>query len=227
MSGFSVVMLNGTAYQLKEMTYNDGLVISAIDKSFNERRISEFLRRVCDCDALQLSVQQRYFLLMNYLEQSTGLFAVELDFSRYYRKEEYRETVSDDTMTVRLLNGFEAEFLESKCKSIGEWIACAMALQIVHRDIEPLKMPIVATAPNFESEFMARLDYIKNLSLSDFDRLYSQYIALNEQFNALVDLSFGDDGFVVMGGTDDAPMRFCPSAAFTGLIKELDGYYFS
>lgn len=226
MSGFSVVMLDGTPYQLKEMTYNDGLVISAIDKSYNERRISEFLRRVCDCDALQLSVQQRYFLLLKYLEQSTGLFAVELDFTPYYRTDEYRNKVGDDTMTVRVLTGFEAEFLESKCKSIGEWIACAMALQIVKQDTKELSMPIVADAPNFESEFMARLDYIKSLTLSGFDQLYSQYIALNEQFNALVELSFSDDGFVVMGGTDDAPMRFCPSAAFSGLIKELDGYYY-
>ena len=66
---------------------------------------------------------------------------------------------------------------------------------------------------------------MKNLPLTEFNVLYDQYELLLSQLSHLVEIVPSESGLALLpvnGGTDDAPMRFCPSTAFTGCIKYLD-----
>ncbi len=70
-----------------------------------------------------------------------------------------------------------------------------------------------------------RIDLIKGLPDSAFDKLCDQYLMGVGQMSSLVDTVLDNEGIVVvchgLGGADDAPRRFRPSAAFGRRSREL------
>jgi hypothetical protein len=75
---------------------------------------------------------------------------------------------------------------------------------------------------DFINQFSERLAYLKRRAQSDFDLIYQDFNALNNQLFSKIHLNVSNQGLVISRGADDAPLRFRPAAAFLGIIKELD-----
>ncbi|RSN83396.1 hypothetical protein EA770_07320 [Acinetobacter baumannii] len=228
MLDFEAIPIGNNIYQLNELTFNDALKVSAIDFRLNEKRISSFLGHALGdmSSPMSMTVQERYYLMLKYVQNQTNtLFSSEVNFEDCFRTGlDWNEEISDQGVTVRQLNGTEAEFLESKCVNAAEWIACLLAFQIKYENHEYLgSFPdrSLSTKENIE-QFSKRLNYLKTLPQSDFNLIYQDYIALNSNLFTHVELNVNNDGFVVLRGADDAPLRFRPSTCFIGIIKELD-----
>ncbi|WP_151750534.1 hypothetical protein [Acinetobacter sp. TUM15131] len=225
---FDPIPIGENAYQLTELTFNDALKVSAIDYKLNEKRISAFLGHALGNQTLPLSLtaQERYFLMLKYVQTQTNtLFSSEVNFENCFRSEQnWLSQVSENGVTVRQLTGAEAEYLESKCVNAAEWIACLLAFQIKYENHEYLGTFPDRSQSQKENldQFSMRLNYLKTLPQSDFNLIYTDYLALNTKLFTHVELNVNNDGFVVLRGADDAPLRFRPSTCFIGIIKELD-----
>ncbi|KYQ84061.1 hypothetical protein AWW72_10830 [Acinetobacter sp. NRRL B-65365] len=225
---FDPIPIGENAYQLSELIFNDALKVSAIDSRLNEKRISSFLGYSLGNMALPLTmtVQERYYLMLKYVQKQTNtLFSSEVNFEDCFKTETvWNEEISELGVTVRQLNGAEAEYLESKCVNAAEWIACLLAFQIKYENHEHLGLYPDRSLPMNEyiAQFSKRLNYLKSLPQSDFNLIYQDYITLNSKLFTHVELNVNNDGFVVQRGADDAPLRFRPSTCFIGIIKELD-----
>lgn len=229
MMHFDSIQIGSTCYQLKELTFHNSLKVAAIPKQLNEKRLSELLRHILvdGLDPLKMTVQERYALLITYLEKQTKTL-LEIDMNMHPYLPQYQEqwftSIRLENLTVRQLTGLEAEYLESKCKSVAEWISCAMALQMRYDQHDVLAEAI--DLDNFEPQFLLRLEHFKQLGQIEFNQHYELYSECNNQLQSILRIAVNDHGFVVRGGTDDAPMRFCPSAIFIGLIKDVDELHY-
>jgi len=229
MLSFDPVPIGNNTYQLQEIVFNDALKVAAINQRLNEKRISAFLSHaLCNKEQpLNMTVQERYCLMLKYVEkQSVTLFSTDADFSKCYlhSEENWQPEISHNGITVRQLVGREAEYLEEHCANAAEWIACMLAFQISYDGNEKLsELPNRnANDTEFIKQFSERLEFLKKQTQSDFDLIYQDFIALNNQLFTLIHLNVSNQGLVISRGADDAPLRFRPAAAFFGIIKELD-----
>lgn len=228
MLDFDAITIGDNTYQLNELIFNDALKVSAIDYRLNEKRISSFLGHSLGnmVSPMSMTVQERYYLMLKYVQKQTNtLFSSEVNFEDCFRTESiWNDEISEQGVTVRQLNGYEAEYLESKCVNAAEWIACLLAFQIKYESNEHLGVfPDRSLSPKENIEhFSKRLNYLKSLPQSDFNLIYQDYITLNNRLFTHIELNVNNDGFVVKRGADDAPLRFRPSTCFLGIIKELD-----
>jgi hypothetical protein len=231
------VQISGKSVQLHELTFNAGIKVSRIPFSQNEHRITVFLQHVLnDQDLpLQITAQERYFLLLNYLDNQQGtLTQTPIDCKPYMQHIQPTSLLSDDASQpafattaeyeqtkIRLMTGRDAELLEKSCVDLADWLIGSMALELDHPD-----MPAIH-APDCDSDVLRdslinRAGYLKNLPQAQFDAFYAAHNHLHNQTAILCRLSLDDDGIILLGGTDDAPMRFRPSTSFIGVVAELD-----
>ncbi len=228
MLSFDPISIGENSYQLNEVTFNEALKVSAVDAKLNEKRISAFLSQSLKNNALPLKMaaQERYFLMLKYVQQQTNtLFSSDADLSKCFLEQgAWLNQITEQGITVRQLNGAEAEYLEAHCMNAAEWIACMLAFQISYEDHEHLGSFPDRGLPDlaYKNQFSLRLNYLKSLPQSDFDLVYQDFQKLNNQLFTHVQLSVNNDGFVVLRGADDAPLRFRASTAFIGILKELD-----
>lgn len=226
---FDPVPVGNNTYQMQEIIFNDSLKVAAIDKSRNEKRISAFLSHVLANAELPLkmTVQERYFLMLKYVEkQSNTLFSSDTDFSACFLNADspWLPERTINGITVRQLTGREAEYLEEHCTNAAEWIACMLAFQISYDGHEKLsELPDrSANDSEFIKQFSERLEFLKKQAQSDFDLIYQDFITLNNQLFTMLHLNVSNQGLVISRGADDAPLRFCTTTAFFGIVKELD-----
>lgn len=225
------IQIGDTKYQLNELTFHDAIKISRIPEQHNEQRITAFLCAVLRNDTLplQMTVQERYYLLMHYLDTQTDtVISNKRPYKNYMlaSQQPFKTQAEFGNATCRQLTGRDAETLESLCTEIGDWFVGAMALQFHSSDVPSLP-PLPAadcTDDVLTDSLKARAAVLKVLPQSKFDLFYGLYAHLQDEMSTLCRLSFDDSGFTVLGGTDDAPARFRPSAALTGLARQLDRY---
>lgn len=226
MISFDLIHLNEQVYQLQEITFNGAIKVSMVDVALNEKRITVFLNEVLNgiYDTLKMTVQERYLLLIRYLEgQGQTLIATDsaIDYSGYYSIAELSRTSETSYCAVYQLTGYDAEFLEKRCTSIAEWIACMMAIQMEYVDGRLPERPTIDEPESYEERFIARLELIKAMPLTEFNEVYEDYIALSHGLQNVVYTMVSDNG-IVLRGTDDAPCRFRPSTALSGIFKDLE-----
>lgn len=225
---FDPVLIGDYTYQMTEITFNASLKVTVIDKSLNEKRMTAFLSSILNVDPLAITVQERYFLMLKYMQkQGQTLFSNDLDFSKYMVGDcAFAKEIHENGITVRQLTGRDAELLETNCKSAAEWIACMMAMQLSYEGHSLLEHLPDQSADQqvYSQQFMSRLDHIKNLSASDFEQCYDDFSRLNQQLFTHICVMVSNEG-LVLRGADDAPLRFRPSACFIGIIKQLDQSY--
>ncbi|MCD1040278.1 hypothetical protein B4S41_16490, partial [Acinetobacter baumannii] len=171
---FDPVPIGESTFQMHELSFEQCLKISIIAPNLNEKRLSAFVKSVLDnVDPLLLTIQERYLLLLKYLEkQSNTMLEVNTDWSKVFLQSEnnWKTETTQNGITVRQLIGMEAEFLEANCKNVAEWIACMMAFQLSYSNHEHLALLPDRTNPQlFEEQFKQRLDFIKKMPASDFD----------------------------------------------------------
>ena len=229
MLSFDPMPIGNNTYQLQEIVFNDALKVAAINQRLNEKRISAFLSHALSNkeQPLNMTVQERYCLMLKYVEnQSATLFSTDANFSKCYlhSEETWQPEISHNGITVRQLVGREAEYLEEHCANAAEWIACMLAFQISYAGHEKLsELPDRnVNDSEFIKQFAERLEFLKKQTQSDFDLIYQDFIALNNQLFTMIHLNVSNQGLVISRGADDAPLRFRPAAAFFGIIKELD-----
>jgi len=228
MLNFDPIPIGGKTYQLNEISFNEALKVAAIDPKLNEKRITSFLSQALQNPQLPLmmTAQERYFLMIKYVQNQTNtLFSSNMDLSNCFKEQmSWASEVSEVGITVRQINGNEAEYLESNCKNAAEWIACLLAFQIKYENHEYLgELPDRSAIDQiYKQQFIQRLDYIKALPQTEFNLIYLDYLKLNSELFTHIELSVNNEGFVVQRGADDAPVRFRASTCFIGIIKELD-----
>lgn len=222
---FRPIQIANTEYLLDELTFNDGIKISAINKKLDEMRLSEFLRNalVEKHDPLTLSLQHRYLLLLKYLEAQQGLSLLQInniDFSKFYLDGEYVESTTIDGVSIRQLNGRDLEFIEQNCASQKERIACAIAIQLGYDDLNilpPLPKRELQQA-EYEKAIIDRISSIRSLKISEFDQIYDDFSMMSMHLMNHVSYSFTDTG-IALRGTDDALYRFCPLIGISRFFK--------
>lgn len=222
---FRPVQIGSMEYNLKELIFENGIRISAIDKKLDERRLTEFLKHalVENVDPLAMSIQHRYFLLLKYLEQQKqdSLLSINnIVFPDFYLNHDYIDDLHDDGKYIRQLTGRDLEFIEINCISKKEKIACAIAIQLGYDDkniLPPIPDKNLKQA-DYEKAVTERIAIIRKKTLSDFDSIYDDFINLSSNLMNLVSYAFTDDG-ITLRGTDDALYRFCPLIGISRFFK--------
>lgn len=227
---FERISIGHRNYLMRELTFNSAIRIAKTASDKIEQRLTVFLQDIlADTELpLKMTVQERYFLLLNYLNVQQGtILDVQQDVSSYLITDSkaWQTEYTRAAITVRQLTGYDAELLEKHCTNIADWMAASMAIQLFDADSE---MPPLAHNDMSEEErqqrFFERLEFFKDLTVSGFERYYALLQVGNAQMESLVRLSYDSQG-IVLRGADDAPCRFCPSSTFYGIIGQLDGYF--
>lgn len=206
-----LVDIAGTRYQLHELTFGETIKVARIAERLNEHRITAFLGYALkDAELpLNLPVQVRYALLIHYLSSQTDtLTGLTLDYAAYLQQGEWVESCDG----VRQMTGLQAEVLESACEDVVDWLTGAMAIQM--HDMPDDRQGI-------DDALRQQVHALHDLPSSAFDAQCDRYLIACQSMASHVKTGFDTGGFVVFGGTDDAPLRFCPSTAFGRHAKQL------
>ena len=226
---FERVSIGHRHYLMKELTFNAAIRIAKIPESHLEQRLTVFLQNVLNDELLplQITAQERYALLLNYLKEQHGtLLDTSLNVGNFLMSPNNFQTETEiDDFKIKQLDGMACELLEKNCKNLADWLAGAMAMQLLktNSDMPPLPNATMAYE-NYQQCFFERVAYLKNLPVSEFNKYFDIFSNANAALNNLVRIDFDEIG-LVLRGTDDAPYRFCPSSTFTGIISELDRYF--
>lgn len=224
---FEPFTINGTTYQLNELTFQQALDIAMIPSNREQKRLTLFLNYVLNRDDSEiLTVEERYYILLKYLvTQGETILGVNATIGDFLLEDtELIKEINFNDKTIRKLTGRDVEFLERQCKNAGEWIVGAVAAQLSYSEHEVMQGVLSPDALDYESQIIARAEYIGNLKLSEHDKVFDDYFTLVYQMEALVRISFTDDG-IALRGADDAQSRFRTTATFTGFIAELAKHY--
>lgn len=235
---YPLIAIADKNYEIKDMLMRDLLNMAKVPSHFYERQLSYILRSIIgqNTDAVtgkpinvdHLTCEERYAIFLTYLEMTrdSNDLSETIQVSQFLTP--HIETFSKDRVSgdygisVRHLNGVEAQALEGGCQDTKDWILGAMAITIGCEQLPPIDM---ITSIEFCGKMIKnRMELLENLEVNEFNQLMHEYLELQHQQDHLVNIAF-DNGIVLerisKRGTDDAPVRFQPFATFTGYAKEL------
>ena len=226
---FDRVSIGNRHYLMTELTFNAAIKIAKMSESDLEQRLTVFLQTVLNDDLLplQITAQERYALLLNYLKEQHGtLLETNLNVANFLMlPNSFQTEIEIEGFKIKQLYGMACELLEKNCKNLADWLAGAMAMQLLKTNSDMPPLPDVSmTYEDYQQCFFERVAYLKNLPVSEFNQYFDIFSKANSALNNLVRIDFDEVG-LVLRGTDDAPYRFCPSSTFTGIISELDRYF--
>lgn len=229
MIDFKQIKAFGRVFNMREITYAEALYVVQIEKQYEQRRLTKFLNYILsgEHDALELTIQERYFLLLRYLENQPLNKALDqiphVVASKYIQPSiTWQNEVTEGEITVKQLTGKEAEYIEANTKQIQEKFALILVFQYKNST-----MGLDSFIPNdleddaFQEAIKAKLAQVKTLVGSDVDVIYDQYTRLNSQLMSHLTIQLNQDGFVIRG-TDDAPMRFCTISALPRCFRDME-----
>lgn len=225
---FTNIEIANRHYKLCHLLVSNVLQISKIRPDFYEKQLTQAIYTIAPCDdpqaPLKMSVQERYAILLSYLQLVDNRLDDDVQISDYLGEDLTtfsHERIEINGISVRPLNGLEAHALEEGCESTVDWIMGAMAMQIGCEELPPIDE---FTNLTFTKNLIkTRIDQLSKLEIGHFNELFNTYLHLDSQFNNLVKIIF-DKGIVLQkinGGTDDAPLRFRVASAFTGHTKDI------
>ncbi|AWL27162.1 hypothetical protein DJ533_00315 (plasmid) [Acinetobacter defluvii] len=219
---FTNIEIGGVNYGLNHLLVSNILQMSKIKPEYYEKQLTQALYTIAPCSdpqaILKMSIHERYAILLSYLQLVDNRLDEDVDISEYLGDlSQFRnERIEMDDISVRPLNGLEAQALEEGCENTVDWIMGAMAIQIGCEGFPPIDT--FSTIPFTKNLIKTRIDLLSKLEIGHFNSLFNAYLHLDSHFNSLVNISF-DNGIVlkkINGGTDDAPLRFRPTSAFIG-----------
>lgn len=225
-------------YQLRDILMRDVLAISKMKADFHERQLTQILRTIvgdsCDpttkkpVNVQKLTCEERYAVFLNYLDltRDQNELSREVDIAEFlnFQSEGFtRERISNgEGVTIRHLNGIEAEALEMGCETTHDWVLGAMAITIGCEKLPAIDM--TTTIEYCGKMIKNRMLLLEELEIDEFNELMGQYLSLQHEQIHLVNLAF-EKGIVLerieKRGTDDAPVRFQPRTAFGGYCKNV------
>lgn len=229
----SPVKLRNKSVFLRELTIGQAIEIAKIPESMNEARLTSFIGFVCDEDAFGLTVQERYFILLNYLTMAQNDYVLNIDDDRYFLPVlTADDEVSVDGLVVRQMTGRQAMVLETKCENIFEWLCGQMACQLVgevgaYVGVDETSWEALPDEEYGIDEMVAkRFEWIHNLTQEQFDKLAAVYFAGVDKLAHLVQIGFDNQGLTLLsvGGDVVEAARFCPDVCFTESAERLSSY---
>lgn len=230
MLNFSRIEIGARMVYLRELKVGEALELSRIPEQLLEARLTKFLAAILEDEsiALNLSVQERYYLLMQYLSVQDGSpLTTNSNFNKYLltpsQREAWRESITEGTLTVNHLTGLHVEMMETLCEDIADWVLGAMACQCELKSNDWPKMPTSqAKTSELSAVMRQRLAILEGMDQTDFNNLYEQYVMLCNRLSRFIRTGFDSKGITVLGGADvDAPARFRASASLVGIIDRL------
>ncbi|WP_019518711.1 hypothetical protein [Faucicola boevrei] len=233
------IQLRHEQIYLKELQIGQIIEMAKIPQELNELRMNSFLAYTCQDDsiAMRLTVQERYYILLNYLAISNNDYMINTDVSEFFIKAKTApDMASVNGVYVSQLLGSHAILLQSKCENIYEWlagkIACQLSGDLTHFFGDEQNPVIWEHLPTdnqdtLENVFRSRFEMINRLTDSLFSQLTDIYYQGCEKLRHLVDISVDNDGITLLGnsqnqgGGDIHIARFRPTTALSDISKRL------
>lgn len=207
---------------LIELDIGELIKVARVKKSLYEKQLTTFLNyTICRETALNLTVQERYYILLQYLQSQVGteleLPGVHIpDYFKNNKDLVWTRSVKVDGHIFRQLTGADVELMETVCEDLADWLMCAMALQKVENvDIETLDNQ------GREDYLRVKVKEIAELKQDEFIQLFNVFSAANNQLAFYLETSFDQQGITVLRGADDAPCRFCVDSTFSEIVNRL------
>ncbi len=232
MIAFPRIDLGASTVQMRELTVGESLALAKVPERLQEARITKFLGTAIGDEetARKLTVQERYYLLVQYLAvQEDNPLAMNVNYGLYLlpRVTEWRESVAGIAAPVwRQLRGHHVELLELLCENVADWVTCAMAVQCDLAGWAALPGDD-ATQTELSEAVRARFTALQDLPGSEFEALAAEWSAACMAMSRFMRTGYDNKGITILpvnGGADDAPARFRPSTAFGRVIRELVEY---
>ncbi|MDO5769005.1 MAG: hypothetical protein Q4P13_05830 [Psychrobacter sp.] len=230
---------------LPDLSIGQAIDIAKIPERFNERRISALIDHLSGEIGLAetLTVQERYFALINYQMLANHRYSEDRNYEQYLLptiENEVPEVFDHPELPVSIqhLRGRHAVVLESKCEDIFDWLCGQMACQLygewpaqltkdTEKEWEPLDLTM--TENELSAKIFSRYELIIDLpALNDgsFNEMFDVYAMMQWQLTHLVDISNDNNGITILpsikgGDGDFEPARFHPLADLEGTAKRL------
>lgn len=230
MLNFPRIEIGSRMVYLRELKVGEALELARMPEALLEARLTKFLAAILEDEslALNLSVQERYYLLMQYLSVQDGSpLTTNANFNKYLliqsQREAWRESITEGALTVNHLTGAHVEMMETLCEDVADWIFGAMACQCELSSNDWPKMPTGSAKTSELSAVMRqRIAILESMDQTIFNDLYDQYAMLCDRLSRFVRTGFDSKGITILGGADvDAPARFRASASLIGIIDRL------
>ena len=118
----------------KEIEIGQAIAIGDIPQDAYELRLTAFLAAVLQDPTLplRLTVQERYYILLNCLVISNSDYTMDAgDVSEFLSPTTTApDTAQVEAIYIQQLRGHHADFLQSNCENVYDWIAGQMAMQL-------------------------------------------------------------------------------------------------
>ena len=227
---YPIVSIASRDYAVKDVLMSDVLNIAKMKTGLYEKQLTRILSTITGgtVNAQTLSCEERYAIFLHYLDltRDHNDLSVEINPAEYLAPNladfSNERVEGKNGITVRHLNGMEAEALEMGCQHTEDWIIGAMAITIGCEKLPPIDIP---TTVNYCAQMIHnRSAILLEMDTVQFNRLMSDYLDAQYEQAHLVNIAF-DKSIVLekfnLRGADDAPVRFRPSIAFSGYSKDL------
>lgn len=221
----------------KEIEIGQAIAIGDIPQDAYELRLTAFLAAVLQDPALplRLTVQERYYILLNCLVISNSDYVMAAgDISEFLLPTTTApDTTQVETIYIQQLRGHHADFLQSNCENVYDWIAGQMAMQLYGDMTEYLSdtkeqgilwSQLTTENPGeLSAAFADRFKQINSITESKFERLYAVFCAGADNLAHLVDISVDKDGIILnsTGGDDDRAARFRAVQSLSGATQRI------
>lgn len=225
---------------IPDLTIGQAMDIAKIPERFNEKRISALITLLTGYQGLadQLTVQERYYFLLNQQALSQNKYSAESNLSEYVvetvesmvPKEHLDETTG---IGVQHIRGAHACLLEAICENLFDWTCGLMACQlfgnlssIVGGDMVWDKLDISLTQNELSKQILARAETLSNLSEFDFNNLAELFDTLILNLSHYVFTSIDNKGITVIGEVagEYMPARFQALFELRGHARQLARY---
>lgn len=238
-----ITLLN-TQVVLTENSMENIMEIAKIPEELNESRLSSLINFIGNNPFLagKLTVQERYYLLLNYFILSDSPFSSVGDCSEYFLPTDVATVpnqVQLQTAYMTHLYGNQAALLEKQCENAYDWLCGQIALQCFgdlsfllgdNNEDKALWVweKVVTTDNQGLSEIVNnRYNLIKKLTPGEFTRLTDIFYEGGQQLVHFVELGLDNKGITLAkqdydaGDGTDRNARFCPFDNLPELIKNL------
>ncbi len=244
--------LLATKIPLPDLTIGQAMDIAKIPQRYNEKRISALITHLTDDKELAnyLTVQERYYLLINHLSLADNKYVEDIDYSRYFLTEKNApDFVELDGITINHLLGRHVELLERQCENVFDFISGAIACQFTGNIAQLLNLDIdeedseiwqwqslageelkALKDDELNNIVMERCELIANLNECQYNQLADIYYSAVEMLAHFVELSFDNKGITVIpqtteeeqgGAGEIMPVRFLSLAHLRGTAKSI------
>ena len=225
---------------MPDLTIGQAMDIAKIPERFNEKRLSALITHMTGDSAIadQLTVQERYYFLLNQQILSQNKYAIDSDVSSYFidtvESMVPTEHLDNDTgIGVQHIRGAHACLLETICEDLFDWTCGLMACQlygnlssVVGGDVTWEQLDAGMAMGELNQQVVERAEFIGSLSEYNFNNLSALFDSLSVQLTHYVDISIDNNGVTVVKEVDGdyMPARFQAISELQGHAKQLARY---